>query len=396
LGCKAVKNFSLSPVVPISFNSPDLDDPKCHNDCNGSITVLPIGGSMPYTYSWTPSGTVTATSNALCAGSYSVVVTDIKGCAATSTFALVNPASFTLTANVQDATCNTALDGAITTTVIGAAAPYVPFWVPGNVANQNLTNVLSGTYTLTITDNVGCSKDSVFIINSTVTVHAIAGRDTIFCQNGTLLLDGVNSTGANIFQWQQIPVGTVISNSISTTVVPAVGSNTYVLVASSGVCVDKDSIVVVALPLPNVDAGTTLSIPIFSSAQIGGNPTGPNGSTFAWTPVTGLDNPTGTNPVSGTTVTTNYTVTVVDGNGCVNFDTVTVFIYPAVSIPNGFSPNADGKMIYGKLILSINSQIVKWKFIIDGASNYFIQKDMQFRLMDNIKEKICQWERIII
>ncbi len=86
-----------------------------------------------------------------------------------------------------------------------------------------------------------------------------------------------------------------------------------------------------------------VSIPVLSSTTIGGNPTGPSGSTFNWAPSMGLDNPTGTNPTSGTTVTTVYTVTVIDANGCSNSDTVTVFVYPEIKIPNGFSPNSDGK-----------------------------------------------------
>jgi gliding motility-associated-like protein len=342
-GCKAVKNFSLNTTSPIIFSTPDLDSPTCANNCNGSLTTIPIGGTLPYTYSWTPVAPSVSSITGLCAGDYSVIVVDANACAATETFSLINPPTLTLTATITDASCNTALDGAITTTVSGGVIPYSYTWTPGNTANPALTNVLSGTYTLTLSDNFGCVIDSSFIINSILTVNALAGNDTTFCQNGTLLLDGSNSNGGTSYDWFEIPLVAPIASTLITSVSPAVGTTTYVLMATNGACVDRDTVVVTSLALPTVDAGPTVSIPLFSSTAIGGNPTGAAGGTFTWSPVTALDNPSATNPTSGTTVTTIYTVTVMDVNGCLNSDTVTVFVYPEIRIPNGFSPNGDGK-----------------------------------------------------
>ncbi|MBC7696535.1 MAG: gliding motility-associated C-terminal domain-containing protein [Burkholderiales bacterium] len=346
-GCIAIRNFSLSTVSPIVFSAPDLDNPLCNNACDGSLTVIPVGGALPYTYSWTPTNVTTASTNSLCAGNYSITVKDANGCPATNSYSLVSPPAITLTATITDATCSSAPDGAITTTVSGGTPGpgYATVWMPGN--SSSLINVLSGSYTVTVTDFAGCMLDSAFTIKSIITVNALAGNDTLFCQNGTLLLDGSNSSGdpGTTYQWLSLPSNTVVAGTLITTVSPATGTSTFVLVATdaSGFCIDRDSIVITSNALPNVDAGPMVSIPLFSSAQIGGSPTGPSGSTFSWTPVVALDNPSNSNPTSGTTVTTIYTVTVMDANGCSNFDTVTVFVYPEVNIPNGFSPNADGK-----------------------------------------------------
>ena len=344
-GCSAVQNYSLTTVSPIIFSSPDLNNPQCNDACNGSLTVIPIGGTMPYNYTWTPTNANTANTSSLCAGIYSITVSDINGCPASNVYSITNPPKLSLTAVVTDASCNTALDGAISTTVAGGVAPYNYSWMPGSIITPNLINVLSGTYTLTLTDDFGCVIDSALIINSTFTVNAIAGNDTLFCQNGTLLLDGSNSNGTigNTYEWFVIPLVVPISNSVITTVSPSVGTSAYVLIATNGVCIDSDTIIVTSNALPIVDAGPTLNIPIFSTASIGGNPTCATATVFNWSPVLGLDNPTGTNPTTATTITTIYTVTVLDANGCNNSDTVTVFIYPEIKIPNGFSPNGDGK-----------------------------------------------------
>jgi gliding motility-associated-like protein len=344
-GCTAIRNFSLDTLPSIVFSTPDLDNPLCNNACNGSLTVIPVGGALPYTFTWTPVNTNSATANGLCSGSFSITVKDMNGCTASNSYSLSNPSAITLTATITDATCSSAPDGAITTTVSGGTPGYTTVWTPGN--SSSLVNVLAGTYTVTVTDNSGCILDSAFTINSIITVNAVAGNDTLFCQNGTLFLNGSNSSSdpGTTYQWLSLPSNTVVAGTLITSVSPPTGTNTYVLVATdaSGFCIDMDSIVVTSNTLPNVDAGPMVSIPLYSSAQIGGSPTGPSGSTFSWTPSNALDNPINSNPTSGTTVTTIYTVTVVDPNGCSNSDTVTVFIYPEVIIPNGFSPNGDGK-----------------------------------------------------
>jgi gliding motility-associated-like protein len=248
-----------------------------------------------------------------------------------------------ITGTVINATCNTSLDGSIDITPTGGIPNYTYLWSPGATSNQDLINVLSGTYSVSVTDNNGCKKDTIFVIAPSITVNALAGNDTTFCQNGTLLLNGSNSNGGVTYQWFELPSTTAFSNTLTVTVTPATGTNTYVLVANNGACTDSDTIVVVSNPLPLVDAGPFTDIPLYSSANIGGSPTAPTGSTFNWSPSGTLDNGAISNPITTTTVTTTFTVTIVDVNGCTNSDTVTVFVHPEIKIPNGFSPNADGK-----------------------------------------------------
>jgi gliding motility-associated-like protein len=344
-GCVAVENYSLTTISPVVFSFPNINNPLCNNDCNGEITTIPSGGLLPYTYSWAVSTSTTSFADDLCSGNYSVFVSDANGCVAQETFTLANPPLLTFTPTITNATCNTALDGAITTTVAGGSSPYIYSWLPGPVSTPSLTNVIAGTYTLTLTDVFGCTIDSVLQINSTIIVDAITGNDTVLCENNTVLLNGTNSIGGtgNTYEWFLNPLIAVISNSITTTVVPAVGTNTYVLVVTNGPCVDRDTMFVTSNALPIVDAGVTISIPMFATATIGGNPTSATATTYSWSPVLGLDNASSANPTSATTVTTIYTVAVTDANGCSNSDSITVNIYPQIIIPNGFSPNGDGK-----------------------------------------------------
>lgn len=342
-GCIGVQSVSINTVIPIAFSTPNISDPKCFNDCNGSITAIPSGGALPFTYDWSTTDVTPGISN-LCANVYSVTITDANGCVASDTYTLNNPTVVTVSAAVTNPTCSTSPDGAIDITPAGGTPGYTYNWTGSSTAvTEDLTNVFVGTYSVQITDANGCTKDTSITLTASLVVVSIAGNDSTFCQNGSFTLDGSGSIGSTTYQWIELPGNTVVGNTPTISINPATGTNTYVLIASDGSCASNDTIVLTSNALPVVDAGPFVTISVLSTTVIGGSPTCPTGVTYSWSPSGTLDNASGTNPTASNTVTTQYTVTVTDGNGCVNFDTVTVNIYPEIRIVNGFSPNSDGK-----------------------------------------------------
>jgi gliding motility-associated-like protein len=344
-GCISVQNLNINQPTPMASGAPIISLPRCNGDCNGSITLVPNGGVLPYTFTWSPVGNTNPLTN-LCANTYSSTITDANGCSITSTYTLSDPPVLALTASVTNASCNTALDGAITTTVTGGVPAYTYTWTGPSAftsTNTSVNNVLLGTYSLSLVDFAGCRKDTTMTIASTLTVLAVAGPDSAFCQSASYTLNGALSSGGTTYQWFQAPTAVPIATVLTTTVNPPVGTSTFVLVATNGACVHQDTLVLTSNAPPVVDAGPNYTITVLTSTVIGGSPTGPSGSTYSWTPVSTLDNGTLSNPVASNTVNTTYTVTVTDANGCVASDTMHVHIYPAIVIPNGFSPNADGK-----------------------------------------------------
>ena len=343
LGCKAVQGYSIIGSNPILFSAPNLNNPKCFNNCNGSLTAIPSGGSLPFTYSWTPGPASVPTASNLCAGPQTIMIVDAQGCIASKTYTLINPAMLGLTASVLNPTCSAMPTGSIGITAFGGTPIITYSWSNGAITSS-INNVLVGSYTVSLTDGNGCKKDTSVVLTSTLIVTAVAGNDTSFCQSGSLLLNGSNSLGGNTYSWVQLPGNTPVANSNTVMVNPAIGTSTYVLIATNGFCIGTDTIKVKSNIPPVVDAGPFVNIPLFTTSPIGGSPTSPTGVTYTWTPNLGtLDNYNTTNPTASNTVTMIYTVTVTDANGCSSSDTVTVFIYPEIKIPNGFSPNADGK-----------------------------------------------------
>ena len=76
VGQPAMLSGTQSQINPAGGNS------------NGSAIVVPTGGTPGYTYSWTPTGSTTATVTGLAPGQYWVTITDSKACQTTLSYTL--------------------------------------------------------------------------------------------------------------------------------------------------------------------------------------------------------------------------------------------------------------------------------------------------------------------
>lgn len=345
-GCVSAAAVSVSEPSPIGFSVANSNDPLCNGNSNGAITAIPSGGSLPYTYSWSPSGGTAATASGLAANSYVVTVTDANGCSATQTIVLTNPASLTISSVSTPASCNTTPDGSIDVTVGGGTLPYAYQWSGGcSVATtEDISGLLPCTYIITVTDSNSCTIADTTILNSVQSVLANAGPDTSFCQATSLNLNAGGSVNGVNYQWFELSSGTPLGNTIGITVTPPTGTTFYYVVVDNGTgCASSDTVQINSNGLPSVNAGPDQSIVTGGSTLIGGSPTtGTAGSTLIWSPATALSNTGAANPTANPTSTTVYTVTVTSPQGCVASDSMIVTVFPTIVIPNGISPNGDG------------------------------------------------------
>ena len=125
----------------------------------GTATVTATGGTAPYTYAWnTAPVQTTATATGLTSGFYQATVTDAKGCTATPNgVVILAPAPLVAVFTTTPATCSTTSNGQAQVSVSGGTAPYTFSWSNGQTT-ASITNVLSSTYAVTVTDAKGCSS----------------------------------------------------------------------------------------------------------------------------------------------------------------------------------------------------------------------------------------------
>lgn len=75
---------------PVALETTVNTNPSCTDICNGSVNAAAAGGTAPYTYNWTSLGTAHGYTGTVCAGTYTVTVTDANGCTGNPTVADVN------------------------------------------------------------------------------------------------------------------------------------------------------------------------------------------------------------------------------------------------------------------------------------------------------------------
>jgi hypothetical protein len=225
---------SLSPLVLTSA----MTAVGCYGLSNGALNLTVVGGTGPYTYLWSNTSTNQDLQN-IVAGIYSVTVTDANGCSATLQDTVTQPGFYALTAQITPVACFANNTGAIDLTVIGGTSPYTYNWNNGS-ATQDLQNLLSGTYSVVVTDQHGCQSSGSYVVSqpsASLTLNAVISN--VSCSGTTTATIDLTVTGG------AAPYTYAWNNQAVTQDLSSVGVGTYsVTVTDAGGCVAATSITV--------------------------------------------------------------------------------------------------------------------------------------------------------
>jgi hypothetical protein len=152
----------------------------CFGQNTGAIDATVIGGTAPFTYSWSNNQTTQDLSGIL-SGSYIVSVTDQQGCLASQTFSVSQPSSILSTSTVlTNVSCTGSGTGGIDLTVTGGNAPYNYSW-SNQATTQDLNNVAQGTYTVIVTDAGGCQVTTSTVVTQPQAMSLIVSTSNPLC-----------------------------------------------------------------------------------------------------------------------------------------------------------------------------------------------------------------------
>jgi gliding motility-associated-like protein len=327
---------SSSPITVNAIAGPSIDvtaivitDENC-NQANGAISGISINGGTPnYSYAWSGTSQTTLDLVGLSQGSYTLTVSDQNGCTASSSaFAILNiagPSINETAVSVSNVLCDGTLGSIVGLSDTGNGNNYS--WTNGGGSALNASNLLPGSYVLTITDNSGCTVlSNPYVVappaGLTIDTSGISISQTA-CSTNTGSVSGIIIVGGSnpVPSW---------SNGLGTLDISNLAAGSYTLIVSDDEsCSDTVGVTISTVNGPTINM-SAIAIEsehcgqsdgsISGISVTGGTPTYNyqwNGSSSIGTDIL--------NAAAG-----SYTLTVTDAQGCTASATASI---NALSVP---------------------------------------------------------------
>lgn len=310
-GCADVECIAVSGVMNLNLLVQGL---ACFNFCDASIEAIVTGGTAPFTYNWSNGATTSVNPN-LGPGTFSVTVTDVNGCTVSGTTSVGNPVQINVGLSTTNPACGGggSTVGSASVSPSGGTAPYTVLWSTGSTLNS-ISGLVPGSYSVTITDFVGCAQTASFNIvsQSNLALNASA-TPSASCGSPTGSASVAVSGGVAPFTY-------LWNNGATTATASGLAPGTYsVVVTDAQGCGATAQATVggtpaIALDVTGVSGGCAAN----GSANAMVTPgTGTAPFSFLWN--TGATTSIVNNLTAG-----NYSVTVTDASGCTAVDQITV------------------------------------------------------------------------
>jgi gliding motility-associated-like protein len=329
-GCVATDTASVIQPNPMNITMQSVSAHCMHSD--GSDSVIVNGGNPGYTYSWYPGpGVATSWYHNIPPGTYTVIITDSRGCKDTMSNTVANLPGVVLSRlNSTNVICNGGHNGTAMDTAIGGFPAYTYLWTPPPGAGQGtpaVTGLSAGVYTCTVTDIENCTSTATVVITQPPPQVLSVSPAVTICIGSCTDIGATTSGGtpAYTYSWTQ-------NGTATTTHVCPLQTTTYTVNCTDSYgCPALPAYVTVTVD-PPIEALTTGPIHLCPGITdtLTANATGGNGQySYMWIPSTGLSNPNIARPYVTPTTTTTYTVIVSDNCGTPTDSAMTtVYIYP--------------------------------------------------------------------
>ncbi len=380
-GCTITATADITEPAALVISVDPPVDVECNGGMTGAIDIEVTGGTPVYTFNWGgPGGPYTTEDlSGLGAGTYTVTVTDDNGCEAIEIVSVNEASNLLLTMNTPDPlACNGDIDGAINIDVSGGMPGYTYNWdgPGGPYTTEDISGLGAGTYSVTVTDDSGCSVFGTEIIAEPTALTASVVGDIILCAgdgDGDVDLTVTDGTPPYTFDWDNDGTG----DNDDTEDLSGLSGGTYnVTVTDANGCtitatadITEPAALVISVDPPvdvECNGGMTGAIDI---EVTGGTPV----YTFNWG---GPGGPYTTEDLSGLGAGT-YTVTVTDDNGCEAIEIVSVNeasnLLLTMNTPDPLACNGD---IDGAINIDVSGGMPGYTYNWDGPGGPYTTEDI--------------------
>ncbi|NNC94386.1 MAG: T9SS type A sorting domain-containing protein [Chitinophagales bacterium] len=323
-GLKGIDSVEVQNDIFIIQLNTTATQPLC-NSSNGALSVTALAGTPPYSYNWSTGSSSTILSN-LTAGVYGITVSDVNGCVLEKNVLLNDVNGPTVSLSTVSVSCFGKSDGAVSTNVTGGNPPYNYLWSNSSQSNS-ISNLKAGNYSLIITDNNNCKTAMDIVVNEPdkLIVDVFPLQSACGGFGGKAAVEAIGGTPPYMYNW---PNGDT-SNSIGGLV-----AGLYLCsVTDANGCEDFDVTNINTTPPPGSVLTTFTST---CSGKADGKiqltvSAGQPPFSFQWSNGSGSQNLN--NVEAG-----EYSVTIVDGNGCSNVNSTQLGTTKPISIEFDVSP----------------------------------------------------------
>lgn len=213
--CQAsLEIFVTEPGFFIDEDEFIVQDEQCFGDRNGLIDLRPGIGGGSYSFIWT-TGSQDTTIRNLLPGDYGVTITDFNNCTYEYDFTIDQPDELTISLQTNDVFPQGAMNGEIRATASGGTSPYSYSWSTSD-NGPLIRNLGPGEYTVTVTDENGCTEEATAEI--TEPDCSIQILEDVFSTSCFMQCDGaicprvVQGTPPYDFEWNNGAADSCITN----------------------------------------------------------------------------------------------------------------------------------------------------------------------------------------
>jgi gliding motility-associated-like protein len=325
----------INSTCLLSGTATNLQHISCFGANDGSVTITAANGQGPFAFylDGSPTPQSSETFSGLTPGAHTVIVEDFYLCQSIVSFVVNEPAELVAAFNpIQPVSCFNGQDGSLTAGVTGGNGGYVFDWnINPDPGTATASNLGAGFYSVTVTDSEGCTSVATHTLADPeeLVVNLVAQNPSCSnSDNGQVEAVVSGGTGNMSYQWNN---GT--SNAVNSGLSPG---NICVTVTDANGCTATQCTDISAPDALVVNSITVVNVDCFGNATGSANVVAAGGAgsyTYMWSdPLGQISSTAGSLPAG------DYTVTVIDANGCQVIAQATITQPTVLTVSAGASP----------------------------------------------------------